>query len=66
MSESQRRYIYRLVAARGVTPDGTAAYLADHLGVNLTTLTRLAATKLIDELLATTGGEVAGRGAPVR
>ncbi len=63
MSESQRRYIYRLVASRGIAPDQTEAFLADHFGVeNLSGLSRFAATKLIDELLATAGGEVASRG----
>ena len=60
MSESQRRYIYRLVASRGIVPDDAEIFLADHFGVeDFATLSRFAATKLIDTLLATPREEVA-------
>jgi hypothetical protein len=63
MSDSQRRYVYRLVASRGVSPASAEAFLADHFGIeNFGSLSRFAATKLIDALLAAPREEVTAGG----
>ena len=52
MSESQRRYLFRILAGWGYAGDAATAYLRDQLGVgSVSGLTRFEATKLIDRLL---------------
>ena len=60
MSEAQRRYLFRLLAGRGVQGDAAHEYLVDRFHVDsLAKVSRLAATKLIDELA---GGATGGNG----
>jgi hypothetical protein len=52
MSESQRRYLFRILAGWGFSGDAATEYLQDKLGVeSVTGLTRFGATKLIDRML---------------
>lgn len=52
MSESQRRYLFRILAGWGFSGDAATEYLKDKLGVESATgLTRFEATKLIDRML---------------
>jgi len=52
MSESQRRYLFRILAGWGFSGDAATEYLKDKLGIETVTgLTRFAATKLIDRML---------------
>jgi len=52
MSESQRRYLFRILAGWGFSGDTATEYLKDKLGVeSVTGLTRFEATKLIDRML---------------
>lgn len=60
MSEAQRRYLFRLLAGRGVQGDAAHEFLIGRFGVeSLAHVSRLAATKLIDELA---GGATGGNG----
>jgi hypothetical protein len=62
MTESQRRYLFRLLAGRGLQGEAAHDYLLGQLKVDsLAKVSRIAATKLIDELAGSaTGGN--GRG----
>jgi len=52
MSESQRRYLFRILAGWGFSGDAATEYLKDKLGIeSVTGLTRFEATKLIDRML---------------
>jgi hypothetical protein len=52
MTESQRRYLFRILAGWGFSGDSATQYLEDTLGVaSVKGLTKLEATKLIDRLL---------------
>ena len=60
MTESQRRYLFRLLAGRGLQGEGAHEYLLKQLKVeSLAKVSRIAATKLIDELA---GGATGGNG----
>jgi len=62
ITEAQRRYLFRLLAGQGLQGDAAHEYLIGHFGVTtLGEVSRVTATKLIDELAAgATGGN--GRG----
>jgi hypothetical protein len=52
MTESQRRYLFRILAGWGFSGDAASEYLKDKLGVeSVVGLTKFEATKLIDRLL---------------
>ena len=52
MSEAQRRYLFRLMAGQGLHKEGAEEHLKDLFQVDaLTSVTKVAAMKLIDELL---------------
>jgi hypothetical protein len=52
MTESQRRYLFRILAGWGFSGEAATEYLQEKLGIeSVTGLTRLAATKLIDRML---------------
>ncbi len=52
MTESQRRYLFRILAGWGFSGDAATEYLKDKLGVeSVTGLTKFEATKLIDRML---------------
>ena len=60
MTEAQRRYLFRLLAGQGLQGDGAHEYLIGQFGVTtLGDVTRVAATKLIDQLA---GGATGGNG----
>ena len=60
MTEAQRRYLFRLLAGQGLQGDAAHEYLIGHFGVtSLADVSRVAATKLIDELA---GGATGGNG----
>jgi hypothetical protein len=60
MTEAQRRYLFRLLAGQGLQGDGAHEYLIGQFGVTtLGEVTRVAATKLIDQLA---GGATGGNG----
>lgn len=60
MSEAQRRYLFRLLAGRGLQGEAAHDYLLQQLKVgSLATVSRIAATRLIDELA---GGATGGNG----
>ena len=52
MTESQRRYLFRILAGWGFSGEAATEYLKDKLGIDsIVSLTRFEATKLIDRLL---------------
>jgi len=52
MTESQRRYLFRILAGYGIEGDAAHQYLKDKLGVaSLAGVSKFEATKLIDRLL---------------
>jgi len=60
MTEAQRRYLFRLLAGQGLQGDAAHEYLIGHFGVtSLAEVSRVTATKLIDELA---GGATGGNG----
>lgn len=63
MTESQRRYLYRILAGWGFAGDAATTYLKDTLGVaSVTGLSKFEATKLIDRLLQNPPQGVPARG----
>jgi hypothetical protein len=63
MTESQRRYLFRLLAGQGLQGPAAHEYLVGHFGVeSLEAVPKAAATALIDELLGASekGGEGGG------
>ena len=68
MSEAQRRYLFRLMSGQGYQREAAEERLKDIFEVsNLTEITKVAATKMIDELLQTSApGNGGGNGAPAR
>lgn len=63
MSEAQRRYLFRLLAAQGLEGEAAHDTLTDLMGVaSLKEVTRHQATKAIDDLLKRAGAELS-RGA---
>ena len=63
MTESQRRYLFRILAGWGFSGDAATEYLKDKLGVeSVKGLTKFEATKLIDRLLQTPPQEIPARG----
>lgn len=65
MSEAQRRYLFRLLASRGMHGDAAHEHLKEILGVEeLSAVTKADATALIDQLLA--GEEVPTHGSAQR
>ena len=60
MSESQRRFLFRLASARGLTPETAQAWLERESGVaSLKALSRNQASRLIDRLQGNGAGGVA-------
>jgi hypothetical protein len=60
MSEGQRRYLFRLMAGRGVRGEAAAEALKEFFGVqSLSDVSKVAATRAIDQLLKE-AGEAAG------
>jgi hypothetical protein len=69
MSEAQRRYLFRLMSGQGYYKDAAEERIKEIFEVsNLTEITKVAATKMIDELLQTSapGNGGGGNGAPTR
>ena len=68
MSEAPRRYLFRISAGRGYQREAAEERLKDIFEVSvLTEITKVAATKMIDELLQTSApGNGGGNGAPAR
>ena len=68
MSEAQRRYLFRLMSGQGYQREAAEERLKDIFEVSaLTEITKVAATKMIDELLQTSApGNGGGNGAPAR
>ena len=69
MSEAQRRYLFRIMAGQGLHKEGAEEHLKDLFQVDsLTAVTKVAAMKMIDELLqsAAPGNGGGGNGAGVR
>jgi hypothetical protein len=69
MSEAQRRYLFRIMAGQGCQKEAAEKRLKEIFEVSaLTEITKLAATKLIDELLqsAAPGNGTGGHGAATR
>ena len=63
MTESQRRYLFRILAGWGFSGDAATKYLKDKLGIeSVTGLTKFEATKLIDRLLQNPPQGVPARG----
>jgi len=63
MTESQRRYLFRILAGWGFSGDAATEYLKDTLGIDsVTGLTKFEATKLIDRLLQNPPQGVPARG----
>ena len=63
MTESQRRYLFRILAGWGFSGDSATEYLRDKLGIaSVTGLTKFEATKLIDRLLLNAPQGVSTRG----
>jgi hypothetical protein len=61
MSEAQRRYLFRIPAGQGYQREAAEEHLKDIFGVSaLTEITKVAATKMIDELLASAPGNGTG------
>ena len=65
MSEAQRRYLFRLMANQGYQREAAEERLKDIFEVSaLSEITKVAATKMIDELLKTPApGNGGGNGA---
>ena len=65
MTEAQRRYLFRIMAGQGYQREAAEERLKDIFEVSaLTEITKVAATKMIDELLnAAPGNGSGGHGA---
>jgi len=60
MSESQRRFLFRLASARGLAPETAQAWLEREAGIaSLKALSRSQASRLIDRIQGTSAGGVA-------
>ena len=69
MSEAQRRYLFRLMSGQGFYKDAAEERIKEIFEVsNLNEITKVSATKMIDELLQTSapGNGGGGNGAPAR
>ena len=69
MSEAQRRYLFRIMAGQGLHKEGAEEHLKDLFQVDsLSAVTKIAATKMIDDLLkaAAPGNGGGGNGAYAR
>ncbi len=68
MTEAQRRYLFRLMAGQGYQKEAAEDRLKDLFEVSaLTEITKVAATKMIDELLnSAPGNGDGGNGADAR
>ncbi len=67
MSEAQRRYLFRIMAGQGLHKEGAEEHLKDLFQVDaLTSVTKVAAMKLIDELLQSAAPAGTGNGATGR
>ena len=68
MSEAQRRYLFRIMAGQGYQREAAEERLKDIFEVSaLTEITKVSATKMIDELLnAAPGNGNGGHGAEAR
>ena len=63
MTESQRRYLFRILAGWGFSGDAATEYMKEKLGIDsVTGLTKFEATKLIDRLLQNPPQGVPARG----
>jgi hypothetical protein len=61
MSEAQRRYLFRILAGQGYEREAAEEHLKDIFEVSaLSEITKVAATKMIDELLASAPGNGGG------
>ena len=61
MSEAQRRYLFRIMAGQGYQKEAAENRLKDIFEVgSLSEITKVAATKMIDELLAAAPGNGSG------
>ena len=65
MTEAQRRYLFRILSGQGYQREAAEEHLKDLFEVErLTAVTKVAATKMIDELLnAAPGNGTDGHGA---
>ncbi len=70
MTESQRRFLFRLLASRGLVQDEAHHHLLDHFGAqSLADVSKEQASAFIDELQTRprgNGADVPSRGAPVQ
>ena len=67
MTEAQRRYLFRLMAGQGYQKDAAEERLKDLLEVTeLSQVSKIAATKMIDELLNSAPERGGGNGADAR
>ena len=67
MSEAQRRYLFRIMAGQGYQREAAEERLKDIFEVSaLTEITKVSATKMIDELLNAAPGNGNGHGAQAR
>ena len=68
MSEAQRRYLFRIMSGQGYQKEAAEERLKDIFEVSdLVEITKVAATKMIDELLnAAPGNGTGGNGAEAR
>ena len=67
MSEAQRRYLFRIMAGQGLHKEGAEEHLKDLFQVDsLASVTKVAAMKLIDELLQSAAPAGPGNGATAR
>ena len=68
MSEAQRRYLFRIMSGQGYQKEAAENRLKDIFEVSdLTEITKVAATRMIDELLnAAPGNGNGGNGAEAR
>ena len=67
MSEAQRRYLFRIMAGQGYQREAAEERLKDIFEVSaLTEITKVVATKMIDELLNAAPGNGNGHGAQAR
>ena len=63
MSEAQRRYLFRILAGQGYQREAAEERLKDIFEVSaLTEITKVAAVKMIDELLQSAAPGNGGRG----
>ena len=61
MSEAQRRYLFRILAGQGLQKEAAEEHLKDLFQVgSLSEITKLSATKMIDELLQASAPERGG------